>query len=191
MTTTQQPTHTDHAASQQPAGDSTSTDTRTQDLHARSDAQVVALLRQWVEDYQARPEDHSHFPSIARIFFEAAKAFADEEKRRTATPGAAVEQHLAARRHAYEEAIVVLDRNGDIALDYGDGLHLITVLQRAIAGHDITLFGDGSQAQPIDAHEGYNLLRNDAEALAHLAKTLYESEWRSSRRLEAGVSIDN
>jgi len=104
---------------------------------------------------------------------------------------AAVEQHMAARRHAYEEALVVLDRNGDVAIDYGEGLHLITVLQRAIAAHDITLFGDGNQEEPIDARDGYNLLRNDAEALAHLAKTFYESEWRSSRRLEAGVSIDD
>ncbi len=89
MTTTHQPTPTDHAAPRQAAADSSTENTRTQDLHARSDAQVVALLRQWVDDYQAHPEDHSHFPSIARTFFEAANAFADEEKRRTATHGGA------------------------------------------------------------------------------------------------------
>jgi len=190
MITTQQPPHADHAATQQPAGDSTSTDTRTQDLHARSDAQVVALLRQWVEDYQARPKDHSHFPSIARMFFEAANALADEEKRRTATH-AAVEQHRAARRQALEQAYVVLDRESELALDYGDCLHLVTVLQRAIAAHDICLFGDTSQEEPIDACAGYNQMRNDAEALAHLAQAFYDSEWRSSRRLEAGINIDD
>jgi len=100
-------------------------------------------------------------------------------------------QHMTARYHAYEEALVVLDRNGDIALDYGDGLHLITVLQRAIAAHDITLFGDGSQEQPVDAREGYNQMRLDAEALAHLTKTFCDDEWRSSHRLEAGVNIDD
>jgi len=66
------------------------------------------------------------------------------------------EQYMAARRQAHEEALVELDRNGDVALDYGDALHLITVLQRAIAAHDITLFGDGSQEEPIDARDGYN-----------------------------------
>ncbi len=104
---------------------------------------------------------------------------------------AAFEQHMAARREALKQAYGVLDRESELALDYGDCLHLVTVLQRTIAAHDICLFGDSSQEEPIDARDGYNLLRNDAEALAHLAKTFYESEWRSSRRLEAGVSIDD
>jgi len=190
-------TNTPHTASLNP-DDRAAGDASTQDLHARSDAQVVALLRQWVEDYQARPEDHSHFPSIARIFFEAAKALADEEKRRTAThrAGAAKGTHsaqddMAARRHALEQAYVVLDRESELALDYGDCLHLVTVLQRAIAAHDICLFGDSSQEQPIDVCAGYNQMRNDAEALAHLAQAFYDSEWRSSRRLEAGINIDD
>lgn len=115
----------------------------------------------------------------------------------TTTPAAdsstadAAAQFMAERRRAHEEALVELDRNGDVALDFGDALHLVTVLQRAIAAHDICLFGDSSQEQPVDACHGYNLLRNGAEALAHLAKTLYESEWRQIRRMEAGVSIDD
>jgi len=104
---------------------------------------------------------------------------------------AAFAQHLAARRQALAQAYVVLDRESELALDYGDALHLVTVLQRAIAAHDICLFGDSSQEQPIDACAGYNLLRNDADALAHLAQAFYDSEWRSRRRLEAGVSIDD
>ncbi len=183
-------TNTPHTASLNSDGRAAG-DASTQGPHSLSDAQTVALLRQWVEDYQAHPEEHSYFPSVARMFFEAVKALADEEKRRTASHGAACEQHMAARHHAYEEALVVLDRNGDIALDYGDGLHLITVLQRAIAAHDITLFGDGSQEQPIDAREGYNQMRLDAEALAHLTKTFCDDEWRSSHRLEAGINIDD
>lgn len=191
MPTTQQPTHIDHAATQQPVGDPATEDTRTQNPHAPSDAQAVALLRQWVEDYLAHPEEHSYFPSVARMFFEAVKARGDEEKRRTATHGAAFEQHMTARRQAHEQALVVLDRNGDVALDYGDGLHLITVLQRAIATHDICLFGDGSQEEPIDAREGFNQMRQDATALAHLAEVFCASEWRSSHRQEAGISIDD
>jgi len=185
MTTTT-PTATESTTTTTPAADSSTEDTRTQDLHARSDAQVVALLRQWVEDYQAHPEEHSYFPSVARMFFEAAKNLRDEEKRRTATHGA-----MDARRQAYEEALVELDRNGDIVLDFGDGLHLITVLQRAIAAHDICLFGTGSQEEPIDACHGYNEMRQDAEALTHLAKIFYDAEWRSRRRLEAGITLDD
>jgi len=115
----------------------------------------------------------------------------------TTTPAAdsstadAAAQFMAARRQAYEEALVELDQNGDVAIDYGDALHLVTVLQRAIAAHDITLFGYGSQEEPIDACHGYNEMRLDAEALAHLAKVFYDSEWRSRRRLEAGISIDD
>ncbi len=115
----------------------------------------------------------------------------------TTTPAAdastadAAEAYMAERRRAYDEALVELDRNGDIVLDFGDGLHLITVLQRAIAAHDICLFGYESQEEPIDACHGYNEMRLDAEALAHLAKVFYDSEWRSRRRLEAGISIDD
>lgn len=104
---------------------------------------------------------------------------------------AAVEQHMAACRQAHEQALVVLDRNGDVAIDYGEGLHLITVLQRAIAAHDICLFGNGGQEEPIDARDGYNLMRQDATALAHLAEVFCASEWRSSHRLEAGINIDD
>jgi len=103
----------------------------------------------------------------------------------------AFEQHMAARREALKQAYVVLDRESEVALDYGDCLHLVTVLQRAIAAHDICLFGDSSQEQPIDACAGYNQMRNDAEALAHLAQAFYDSEWRQIRRMEAGVSIDD
>jgi hypothetical protein len=103
----------------------------------------------------------------------------------------AFEQHMAARREALKQAYVVLDRESELALDYGDCLHLVTVLQRAIAAHDICLFGDSSQEQPIDACAGYNQMRNDAEALAHLAQAFYDSEWRQIRRMEAGVSIDD
>ncbi|MDQ2828591.1 MAG: hypothetical protein M3Y74_06035 [Chloroflexota bacterium] len=104
---------------------------------------------------------------------------------------AAFEQHMAARRQALEQAYVVLDRESELAIDYGEALHLVTVLQRAIAAHDICLFGDSSQEQPIDACAGYNQMRNDAEALAHLAQAFYDSEWRQIRRMEAGVSIDD
>ncbi len=190
MTTTT-PTATESTTTTTPAADSSTEDTRTQDLHARSDAQVVALLRQWVEDYQAHPEEHSHFPSVARMFFEAVKALRDEEKRRAARGTHSAQDDMAARRQAHEEALVELDRNGDIVLDFGDGLHLITVLQRAIAAHDITLFGYESREEPIDACHGYNEMQQDAEALAHLAKVFYDSEWRSRRRLEAGITLDD
>jgi len=104
---------------------------------------------------------------------------------------AAFEQHMAARREALKQAYVVLDRESELAIEYGDALHLVTVLQRAIAAHDICLFGDSSQEQPIDACAGYNQMRNDADALAHLAQAFYDSEWRQIRRIEAGVSIDD
>ena len=188
MTTTQQPTHTDHAASQQPAGDSTSTDTRTQDLHARSDAQVVALLRQWVEDYQARPEDHSHFPSIARMFFEAAKALGDEEKRRAATH-AAVEASMVARKHAYDHALVALDDNDDVPVDYGDVLHIMTVLQRAIAAVDPYVAGDMAGPYP-DEYACFIDLANDARTLAALAQAVAEREVRHDRRTETEAAAD-
>jgi hypothetical protein len=103
----------------------------------------------------------------------------------------AAAQFMAERRRAYEEALVTIDRNGDVAIDYGDALHLITVLQRAIAAHDICLFGTGSREEPIDACHGYNEMRQDAEALAHLAKVFYDAEWRSRRRLEAGITLDD
>ncbi len=132
------------------------------------------------------------------MFFKAVKALNDEEKRRTATHGAgaakgthSAQDDMAVRRQALAEAYVVLDRESELALDYGDCLHLVTVLQRAIAAHDICLFGDSSQEQPIDACAGYNQMRNDAEALAHLAQAFYDSEWRSIRRLEAGITIDD
>jgi len=186
MTTTQQPTHTDHAASQQPAGDSTSTDTRTQDLHARSDAQVVALLGQWVEDYQARPEDHSHFPSVVRMFFQAAKALGDEEKRRTATHGATA---ATAARKAYDHALVALDDNDDVPVDYGDVLHIMTVLQRAIAAVDPYVAGDMTGPYP-DEYACYNDLANDARTLAELALACAAREVRHDRRTETEATAD-
>jgi len=186
MTTTTHTATESTTTTPPPAADSSTADAAAQDPHALSDAQAVALLRRWVEDYRAQPEEHSYLPSVARMFFEAAKNLRDEEKRRTATHGA-----MDARRQAYEEALVELDRNGDIVLDFGDGLHLITVLQRAIAAHDITLFGYESREEPIDACHGYNEMQQDAEALAHLAKVFYDSEWRSRRRLEAGITLDD
>jgi hypothetical protein len=96
MITTQQPTHTDHAASQQADGDPTTTaDASSHDPRDVSDAQAVAMLRRWFDDYQAHPEEHSYFPSIARMFFKSVKALDDEEKRRAATHRAgAVKSYL-------------------------------------------------------------------------------------------------
>ncbi len=156
MTTTQQPTHTDHAASQQPAGDSTSTDTRTQDLHARSDAQVVALLGQWVEDYQARPEDHSHFPSVVRMFFQAAKALADEEKRRAATHGAGTVKSYLTQPVGSPEGIPT-------TLDVDDSYTVFRVVL-----HAVQTWESDDQVLPNEA--AHRALIEAAEALQIMAR---------------------
>jgi len=93
---TQQPTHTDDATTQQNAGaPTTTTDAPPQDPHALNDAQAVALLRQWVENYLAHPEAHSYVPSLARMFFKAVTILGDEGKGRAATHGAgAVKSYL-------------------------------------------------------------------------------------------------
>ncbi len=83
---------------------------------------------------------------------------------------------MAERKQAHAEACAVLDKDGDLAIDYGDALHLVTVLQRAIASYDPYLFSDTCQKEPIDARDGFNELRHDAQTLAHLSHVFYDYE---------------
>ena len=93
---TKQPTSIDPSMTPQAtANPTTTTDKPTHDLRDVSDAQAVAMLRRWFDDYQAKPEEHSYFPSITRMFFKALKALADEDKERATTHGAgAVKSYL-------------------------------------------------------------------------------------------------
>ncbi len=175
-----------------PAADSSTADAATQDPHALSDAQAVALLRRWVEDYPAHPEEHSYLPAVARMFFEAAKNLRDEEKRRTATPDGAAEASMVARKHAYDHALVALDDNDDVPVDYGDVLHIMTVLQRAIAAVDPYVAGDMAGPYP-DEYACFVDLANDARTLAELAQAVAAREVRHDRRTEteAAARIDD
>lgn len=156
MTTTQQPTPTDHAATQQPACDLTTEDTRTPDPHALSDAQAVALLRRWFDDYQAHPEEHSYFPSIARMFFKSVKALDDEEKRRAAT-------HRAGAVKSYLTQPVGSPEGIPTTLDVDDSY---TVFRAVL--HAVQTWESDDQVLPNEA--AHRALIEAAEALQIMAR---------------------
>ncbi len=107
----------------------------------------------------------------------------------TAATAAAAAQFMTARQHAYDHALVAIDDNDDVPVDYGDALHIMAVLQRAIAAVDPYTAGDMKGPYP-DAYACYNDLANDARTLADLAKACAAREVRHDRRTETEADAD-
>lgn len=83
----------------------------------------------------------------------------------------------------------MLDDNDDVPVDFGDVLHIMTVLQRAIAAVDPYVAGDRTGPYP-DEYACYNDLANDARTLGELALACAAREVRHDRRTETAAAAD-
>jgi len=219
MTTTQQPTHTDHAASQQPAVDPFEGVACSPDgipltvlkVLQRPDAFQLfldVLLAEIGDNPTLRMR--AHFLLMWGLAHGQYRLPDDAPSSRATTPPSSAspspddraagaerlaarrqadEQHMAARRHAHEQALVALDDNDDVPVDYGDVLHIMTALQRAIAAVDPYVAGDMAGPYP-DEYACFVDLANDARTLAALAQAVAAREVRHARRTETETAAD-
>jgi len=158
---TQQPTSSndtppaiDHSAAPQAAGDPAPTRTPPHDPHALSDAQAVALLRQWVEDYLAHPEEHSYVPSLGRMFFKAVTVLGDEDKGHAA-------RHSAGAIKSYLTQPVGIPEGIPTTLDVDDSYTVFRAVLQAVQtwqSNDRVLPNEAAHRALIEAAEALQIM---------------------------------